>query len=128
MVTDTTSDFLTRIRNASLIKSQRVIVPKTNGNVALTKILEQEGYISGFEMEGDNLTLQLKYKGRDQKPLITNLKRVSKPGRRIYSASKDVPRILGGMGILIVSTSVGLMTDRQARAQKLGGELVCSIW
>lgn len=128
MVMDTTSDFLTRIRNASLIKSQRVSVPLTKGNLELTKILESEGYISSFSKQDDQITIQLKYQGREQKPLITNLKRVSKPGRRIYSAAKDLPRILGGMGVLIISTSVGLMTDRQARAQKLGGELVCSIW
>lgn len=128
MVMDTTSDFLTRIRNASVIKSQRVSVPLTKGNLELTKILESEGYISSFSKQDQNILIQLKYQGREQKPLITNLKRVSKPGRRIYSGAKDLPRILGGMGVLIISTSVGLMTDRQARAQKLGGELVCSIW
>lgn len=128
MVTDTISDFLTRIRNATLIKSQRVSVPATKNNVAITKLLEYEGFIQSFEQNENELIIKLKYNGRDQKSCITNLKRLSKPGRRIYVKSKDLPRVLGGMGIFIISTSKGFITDRQARNSKMGGELICSIW
>jgi len=118
MVTDTTSDLLTRIRNANLIKSQQVNVPLTKSNVEIIKILESEGYIETFTVNKNDVTIKLKYQGREQKPLITNMKRVSKPGQRIYSKSKNIPRVLGGIGILIVSTPNGLMSDRQARMKK----------
>jgi small subunit ribosomal protein S8 len=128
MVTDTTSDLLTRIRNANLIKSQQVNVPLTKSNVEIIKILESEGYIETFTVNKNDVTIKLKYQGREQKPLITNMKRVSKPGQRIYSKSKNIPRVLGGIGILIVSTPNGLMSDRQARMKKAGGELICTVW
>jgi len=128
MVTDTTSDFLTRIRNATLIKSQRVSVPFTKSNIMLAMILETEGFIESWEKQDIEVIIKLKYQGREKKPCITNLKRLSKPGRRIYCNAKDLPKVLGGMGILILSTSSGLITDRQARLRKMGGELVCSIW
>ncbi len=132
MVTDTISDFLTRIRNANLIKSDVVSVPFTKSNMTIANILEREGFIESCEkaeIESKvEVILKLKYKGRDQKPCITNLKRLSKPGRRVYCKAKDLPRVLGGMGILIISTSSGLLTDSQARQNNIGGELVCSIW
>jgi len=133
MVSDTISDFLTRIRNATLVKTQRVSVPVTKSNVKLAQILKREGFIESFTIQELNteisdLIIKLKYKGRDQKPCITNLKRISKPGRRIYCSSKDLPKILGGMGVLIISTSEGILTDREARAKNKGGELICSVW
>lgn len=128
MVTDTTSDFLTRLRNATLIKSQRVSVPFTKSNIMIAMILEKEGFIESCQKQDTEVIIKLKYQGREQKSCITNLKRLSKPGRRIYCNAKDLPKVLGGMGILILSTSSGLITDRQARLSKTGGELVCSIW
>lgn len=128
MVTDTTSDFLTRLRNATLIKSERVNVPFTKSNMTIASILEREGFIEYCQKQDDEVVIKLKYQGREQKPCITNLKRLSKPGRRIYCNAKDLPKVLGGMGILILSTSSGLLTDRQARLNNTGGELVCSIW
>jgi len=129
MVNDTISHMLTRIRNACLIKSGTVSVPYTKITHHISRILEKEGFIESFEIskKGD-LTLFLKYLGREKKPCITNLRRVSKPGLRIYVTTKDIPRVLGGMGITIVSTSKGVMTDTEARLSQVGGELLCSIW
>jgi small subunit ribosomal protein S8 len=129
MVNDTISDMLTRIRNASLIRSQIVSIPNTRLNFRVLEILEQEGMIQSFQLSLENfLIIRLKYKGREKKPCITNLKRISKPGLRVYTTSKEIPKILGGMGIVILSTSRGLMTDREARFRKLGGEILCSVW
>lgn len=128
MVTDTISDFLTRIRNATLVKSQRVSVPYTKSNMEITKLFQLEGFIESYQTQDTEIIIKLKYKGREQRSCITNVKRLSKPGRRLYSNAKDLPRILGGMGVLIISTSSGVMTDRQARQLKVGGELICSIW
>lgn len=138
MVNDTISDMLTRIRNANLAYKTCVSIPKTRIHESICKILEREGFIEKFEISETNqnqLILNLKYvtnpsenRGGLGKPCITNLKRISKPGLRIYTNHKDIPQILGGMGIIIISTSKGLMTDRQARLEKLGGELICSVW
>lgn len=138
MVNDTISDMLTRIRNANLAYKTCVSIPKTRIHTNICTILEQEGFIERFELSESNsneLILHLKYvqhpsqtSGGLGKPCITNLKRISKPGLRIYTNSKDIPQILGGMGIVIISTSKGLMTDRQARLARLGGELICSVW
>jgi len=138
MVNDTISDMLTRIRNANLAFKKCVIIPKTRLHQNICEILVREGFIESFHKSDDNLNnliLNLKYiksigknTGNLGKPCITNLKRISKPGLRIYTTHKDIPRILGGIGIVIISTSQGLMTDRQARLAGLGGELVCSIW
>ena len=137
MVNDTISDMLTRIRNANLVKSQTVSIPFTKISQQICTILEKEGLIESFQSylptvserrERENLILRLKYKGREKKPCITNLRRISKPGLRIYTTHKDVPKILGGMGIIILSTSQGLMTDREARIRGIGGEILCSIW
>lgn len=131
MVNDAISDMLTRIRNANLAYKTSVSIPNTRTQRNICKILEEEGFIEKFSVSSNEITLQLKYiqgplnKG---KPCITNLKRISKPGLRIYTNHKDIPKILGGMGIIILSTSKGLMTDRQARQAKIGGELICSIW
>lgn len=138
MVNDTISDMLTRIRNANLAFNSRVSVPKTTVHQNICEILEREGFIEKFcisETNPNELILSLKYirsnsqnNGGLGKPSITNLKRISKPGLRIYTNYKDIPQILGGMGIIIISTSKGLMTDRQAKLARLGGELICSIW
>jgi small subunit ribosomal protein S8 len=138
MVNDTISDMLTRIRNANLAFKTSVSIPKTRIHTSICEILEAEGFIEKFsasETNANELILNLKYvtnssdnRGGFGKPCITNLKRISKPGLRIYTNHKDIPQILGGMGIIIISTSKGLMTDRQARSAKLGGELICSVW
>jgi small subunit ribosomal protein S8 len=138
MVNDTISDMLTRIRNANLAYKNSVCIPNTNIHRSLCEILEREGFIEKFSFEKNDenqILLYLKYQrnslnsgGSLGKPSITNLKRISKPGLRIYTNHKDVPQILGGMGILIISTSKGLMTDREARKSRIGGEILCSIW
>jgi len=129
MVNDTISDMLTRIRNACLVKTRTVSVPLTRLSQRICQILEQEGFIESFQRTSNReLIICLKYKGPENKPCITNLRRISKPGLRIYSNHKDIPRILGGMGIVIISTSQGVMTDRKARFYGIGGEILCSIW
>jgi small subunit ribosomal protein S8 len=98
----------------------------------IAQVLKDEGFIEGFEEVGEgiqsNLVLTLKYKGKNRQPLINTLQRVSKPGLRVYSPSKEIPRVLGGIGIAVVSTSSGVMTDREARRQKIGGEILCYVW
>nr|ASN77491.1 Ribosomal protein S8 [Pedinophyceae sp. YPF-701] len=128
MVNDTISDFLTQIRNANLVKSKTVTIPLTKVSFAMSEILAREGYLDAVQKDENELFLQLRYRTNDGKPCITNLRRLSKPGRKVYSKAKDMPRVLGGLGIIIVSTSKGLMTDREARAANLGGELLCSVW
>ncbi len=129
MVNDNISDMLTRIRNANLINSQSVSVTNTRLNHEIAKILEKEGFIESFQISpSQELLVRLKYKGRNKKPCITNLRRISKPGLRIYANHEELPKILAGMGIVIISTSEGIMTDRQARLRKIGGEILCSVW
>ena len=138
MVNDTISDLLTRIRNAGLSKHATVSVIHTKMNLEITKILKKEGFIQDFELVSNNLLagpkatqtllITLKYVGQKQKPVITQLKRLSCPSLRVYSSYKDLPRLLNGMGVIVVSTSKGLLTDREARSQKVGGEMICSVW
>lgn len=133
MFNDTISDVLTRIRNACMVQSPSVRIPLTRLSQQLCQILEKEGYIISFQRETEDTTtflkVQLKYTSSSQKkPCITNLRRISKPGLRIYTNSKEIPKVLAGMGILILSTSQGLMTDREARFRHIGGEILCSIW
>ena len=138
MVNDTISDMLTRIRNANLAYKTSVSLSKTKVHEKICQILEQEGFIEKFYVSEDQtnqIIVDLKYQktttigsGGLGKPCITNLKRISKPGLRIYTNSREIPKVLGGMGILILSTSQGLMTDRQARKSRLGGEILCSVW
>ena len=133
---DSISDMLTRIRNACLAKKSNVIVPHTKLNLEIANILEKEGFIQGFQMslESNDIIIRLKYRskqvygGKTKESCITNLKRISKPGLRIYANTKEIPRILGGTGIVILSTPTGIMTERQARLKKTGGELICSVW
>ena len=132
MTTDTIADMLTRIRNANLAKHQIVQIPSTKVTKNIAQVLLSEGLIDSFEelKNGLNssLLLSLKYSGKERKPSIVKIQRISKPGLRVYSGAKKMPRILGGFGTAIVSTSRGLMTDQQARQEGVGGELLCYIW
>ena len=132
MINDTISDTLTRIRNATLAKHQIVQVPATQITRNIIKILKNEGFIETFdEMQDEfknSLIINLKYKGKNKLPTITKLKRISKPGLRIYANHKELPKVLSGMGIAIISTSQGIMTDKQARYFGIGGEVLCYIW
>jgi len=132
MINDTISDTLTRIRNAILAKHQIVKIPKTKITNHLISVLKSEGFIENFNEIKDGfetfLLITLKYEGKKKKPLIKKLKRISKPGLRIYAKHKDLPKVLGGIGIAIISTSEGVMTDKQARYHGLGGEVLCYIW
>ncbi|HIK56629.1 MAG TPA: 30S ribosomal protein S8 [Synechococcales cyanobacterium M55_K2018_004] len=129
---DTIADMLTRIRNATLARHQTTEVPSTKMTRSIAKVLQDEGFIGEFSEVGEgvkkNLVISLKYTGKNRKPIITALKRVSKPGLRVYSNCRELPRVLGGIGIAIISTSSGIMTDRDARRQGLGGEVLCYIW
>lgn len=132
MINDIISDMLTRIRNANLAQHQIVQVPKTKVTKDITQVLKEEGFIYEFKEVAKkldkHLVISLKYKGKDKKPIITELKRISKPGLRIYANHKELPKVLGGIGIAIVSTSRGIMTDRNARKYGIGGEIICYIW
>jgi len=133
MMTDPIADMLTRIRNANTAFHDEVVMPSSKLKEALAGILLREGYITGFEVlddatrPGRQLKIVLKYTS-DRKRTISGLRRVSKPGLRVYSASESVPRVLGGMGISILSTNQGLMTDREARKRRVGGEILCQVW
>jgi small subunit ribosomal protein S8 len=136
MVNDSISDMLTRIRNSTLTKKTIVLVPLTRLNEQIASILEREGFIQSFQISEDSksLILRLKYRSKQisttkvKESCITNLKRISKPGLRIYANHKEIPRILNGAGIILLSTPVGILTDREARSRAIGGELLCSIW
>ena len=132
MTTDTIADMLTRIRNANLAKHQIVQIPSTKVTRNIAQVLFAEGLIDSFEELKNglksSLLLSLKYIGKERKPGIIKIQRISKPGLRVYSGAKKMPRILGGFGTAIVSTSRGLMTDQQARKEGVGGELLCYIW
>jgi small subunit ribosomal protein S8 len=129
---DTIADMLTRIRNATMARHQTTEVPSTKMTRSIAQVLQDEGFISEFEDKQDGtkrtLVISLKYKGRNRRPIITALKRVSKPGLRVYSNRKELPRVLGGIGIAIISTPSGIMTDRDARRQGVGGEVLCYVW
>jgi len=129
---DTISDMLTRIRNANLARHQTTEVPSTKMTRSIAKVLKDEGFIADFAEAGEgvkrNLVIALKYRGKTKRPIITTLRRVSKPGFRVYSNRRELPRVLGGIGIAIISTSSGIMTDREARRTGLGGEVLCYIW
>ncbi|MDD5437972.1 MAG: 30S ribosomal protein S8 [Patescibacteria group bacterium] len=130
MITDPISDFLTRIRNAQAAGHESLTLPSSKIKYALAKILEEEGYLAGAEVAQDgakaNLSVRLKYNGKQ--PAIRNIKRVSTPGRRVYRAHDSLPRVLSDMGIAVISTSAGLMTNKQARKRHLGGEIICEVF
>jgi small subunit ribosomal protein S8 len=132
VVTDNIADMLTRIRNANMLKHEIVEIPKTKMSKAIAEILQREGYIQNFEIYTENLNqyllLSLKYHGQSREPVITKLERVSKPGLRVYTNSKTIPIVLGGLGISIISTSKGVMTGKSAMDHQIGGEILCYIW
>nr|YP_010594925.1 ribosomal protein S8 [Stephanopyxis turris]WAJ57660.1 ribosomal protein S8 [Stephanopyxis turris] len=132
MVTDTISDMLTRIRNANMVKHQIVQIPVTKMVIAIATILKNEGFIENFETYTENsrnyLLLSLKYKGKEREPVISKIERVSKPGLRVYTSTKTMPKVLGGLGIAILSTSQGVMTNLTAKKLGIGGEILCYIW
>ena len=129
-VTDPISDFLLRIRNASKAKKLRVEIPASKMKQGLAEILKKESFIHDYSIIEDNkqnvIKIQLKY--RDGSRAITGLKRISKPGLRIYKDATELPRVLNGLGTAVISTSKGLMTDKEARSQSVGGEVICYIW
>lgn len=129
---DTIADMLTRIRNANMARHQTTEVPSTRMTRSIAKVLKDEGFITDYEETGEgvkrHLVIALKYKGKGRQPIINTLRRISKPGFRVYSNRKDLPRVLGGIGIAIISTSNGIMTDREARRSGLGGEVLCYVW
>ena len=130
MVTDPIADMLTRIRNAKQMRDKEVEVPASKIKVEIARILKEQGFISNYKVSKDSIqnviTLELKYVQKE--PVITGLKRISKPGLRVYASAQDIPRVLNGLGIAIISTSKGLMTDKEARTQNLGGEVLAYIW
>ncbi len=129
--TDPVGDMLTRIRNASSARHEKVLVPGSRLKVRIAEVLRDEGYIKDFVVhEGEAqtaITIILKY-GADREPAISDIKRVSKPGLRRYVPTDEIPKVLNGLGIAILSTSKGVMVDREARKQKVGGELICTVW
>ena len=129
--TDPIGDMLTRIRNASSARHEKCLVPKSGLKVRIAEVLKEEGFIKDFLVHQDGvqgaITIILKYSA-DREPAISDIKRVSKPGLRRYVANDSIPRILSGMGIAILSTSNGVLVDREARKQKVGGELICTVW
>ncbi len=129
---DTISDMLTRIRNATLARHDSVLIPATRMTRSIARVLREEGFIGEVSENGEgiksNLVIELRYKGKGRKPIINGLKRVSRPGLRVYKNRKDLPRVLGGIGIAIISTSSGIMTDRDARRQGVGGEVLCYVY
>lgn len=132
MVTDTISDMLTRIRNATMVKHQIVQIPVTKMSLAITNILKEEGFIEDFEPYQEDkrkyLLLSLKYTGKSRNSVISEIKRISKPGLRVYKNSKELPKVLDDLGIAIVSTSKGVMTNVKAEDLGIGGEILCYIW
>ena len=133
MLTDPIADMLTRVRNANTAKHDEVKMPSSKQKVALAEILQKEGYIGGFEVApspkgvGEVLTITMKYSS-DRDRTISGLRRISTPGLRVYRKADSVPRVLGGLGVAVLSTSHGLMTDREARQRNVGGEVLCYVW
>lgn len=130
-MTDPIADMLTRIRNANMVKHETVDVPASNMKKELARILLEEGFIRGYDVIEDGkqgiIRIQLKY-GQAGEKVITGLKRISKPGMRVYAAKEELPKVLNGLGISIISTSKGILTDKQARNEGVGGEVICYVW
>ena len=131
MYTDPIADMLTRIRNANMVAHETVEMPSSKLKIELAKLLKDEGYIVDYSVKlvgkFNILAIVLKYDAK-RKPVISNLKRISKPGLRSYCKSKNLPKVLGGLGVAIVSTSKGLLSDRKARKENIGGEIICYVW
>ena len=132
MVTDTISDMLTRIRNATMVRHRIVQIPTTKMSLAIIKILKEEGFIADFERYEEQkiqyLLLSLKYDDKSRNSVISKIERVSKPGLRVYTDSKTLPKVLDNLGISILSTSKGIMTNVRAKELGIGGEIICYIW
>ena len=130
-MTDPIADMLTRIRNANQNRSKEVIIPSSKMKLEIARILKEEGFIEEFKVNNESvqstLTLTLKY-GHNKERVITGLKRISKPGLRVYAKAEDIPRVLNGLGIAIISTPKGIMTDKLARKNNVGGEVIAYIW
>lgn len=130
-MTDPIADFLTRIRNANVVYHDKVDIPASKMKVALAEILKNEGFIRDYQQISDNkqgvIRVFMKY-GAERERVITGIKRISKPGLRVYVKKTEIPRVLGGLGVAVISTTLGLMSDKQARVAGLGGEVVCYIW
>ena len=130
-MTDPIADMLTRIRNANVVKHETVDVPASNMKKELSRILLEEGFIRGYDVIEDGkqgiIRIQLKY-GQTGERVISGLKRISKPGMRVYADKHEVPRVLNALGISIISTSKGILTDKQARKENVGGEVICYVW
>ena len=130
MVTDPIADMLTRIRNAIQAKHDSVSIPSSKEKIEIARILKEEGFINDFIVDGDshqNIIITLKY-GKNNEKVITGLKRISKPGLRVYARANELPRVLNGLGIAILSTSKGVMTDKEAKQQHIGGEVLAYVW
>ncbi len=131
VVTDPIADMLTRIRNATAVGHERVAMPSSKMKVGIAQILVDEGFIDRFEVSADGhrnqLELVLRY-GDRRKSVIEGIKRISRPGHRVYRGARELPRVQGGIGVAVVSTSQGLLPDREARRRRLGGEIVCEVW
>ncbi|MGI6450868.1 MAG: 30S ribosomal protein S8 [Desulfitobacteriia bacterium] len=131
LASDPIADFLTRIRNAGMVYHDKVEIPGSNIKKALAELMKQEGFIKDYEVIEDNkqgvIRVYLKY-GPNRERVITGLKRISRPGLRVYAKKDQIPKVLGGLGVAVISTSKGIMPDRQARKEGLGGEVICYIW
>lgn len=130
-VTDPIADMLTRIRNANMVRKDHVLVPASKLKLEVAKVLKAQGYIQKYDLIDDKrhgqLRIHLRY-ARERDRVITGLRRVSRPGMRVYVNSKQIPRVLGGLGIAVLSTSDGVVTDREARRRRIGGEILCYVW
>lgn len=132
-MTDPLADMLTRIRNGNISLTDEVKMPSSKLKIALAEVLKSEGYIGDFAVApavhrpGNELTIELKY-SPDRKRVISGLRRISKPGLRVYRKSSEIPRVLGGLGVAVLSTSQGLLSDREARKRRVGGEILCYVW
>ncbi|MCL6589159.1 MAG: 30S ribosomal protein S8 [Firmicutes bacterium] len=130
VMTDPIADMLTRIRNATIVRDKVVEIPASKIKKELARIFKEEGYIQDSEMVDDGkqgiIRVYLKYNGKEN--VISGIKRISKPGLRVYAQKEEIPRVLGGLGIAILSTSKGIMTDRKARKEGIGGEVICYVW
>ncbi|CEI74382.1 MULTISPECIES: 30S ribosomal protein S8 [Romboutsia] len=130
-MTDPIADMLTRIRNANVVKHETVDVPASNIKKELARILLEEGFVRGYDVIEDGkqgiIRIQLKY-GQTGERVISGLKRISKPGMRVYASKHEIPRVLNGLGISVISTSKGILTDKQARKENVGGEVICYVW
>ena len=134
MTNDPIADMLTRIRNALMAGMPEVVIPTSKLKVEIARILAAEGYIEGYAVGEEQpvpmISIKLKYFGarRERRPVITSLQRISKPGRRVYRGSRDMPRVMSGIGIAIITTPKGVMTDQEARRRRVGGEVLCYVW